>query len=1852
MLRFPCLVAVARSKAGSQGSSLSRKAVWLASLVILMVLALPAAAWAATCGPEWKGPAEGGAWGTAANWSSGTVPGAGEVACIGAGVKVLVSAGAYQVGVVQGEGALVLHEGTLEVTDAAEPSAISSLSLEYGAVLTGAGTVEVSGSFSWDGGSKMSGSGLTVVSSGATGSVTASAELDGRTLVNEGTFTFSEGSIFMDEGAEIDNSGQFNANEQGGFGISTEGRGAAPLIVNTGTFDKTAGEEGARIEVDFENSGTITTTSGHLVFGEKEVAVTLASGSVLEGTEVFNKATITGGSFKAPSGKVTVEYGSLTISEGSSASINNFTMNAEGNLAGAGTLDLPGTFSWSSSGKMSGTGSTVIKPGATGAIEMGGDTAYLAERTLINEGTFTLGKGILSLSKNAVVKNMGTFNANTQALFGITAESKDLSGLFINKGILQKTEGTEKTKIEVNFENEGTVEAKTGEFVIGENNNIAVTLASGSNLAGEILVNDGTVLGGSFKASHMVIEHATLSIAKGSTASIANFTMNYESVITGAGTLDLTGTFLWNIPSTMSGSGTTVVTPGATASTASSSMKLTERTLVNEGTFTWDSGWLEMSNGARLENTGTFNANDQETRIIVPEGERERPAPLLVNAGKFQKTEGTGETKVEVPFENNGVLVQKIGKVYIKTPVSREPSTQYGGHNPSAPGQEGSKCGDPVDCATGDFSETETDISIGGKGVGLALTRTYNSQAAVAGVSGAFGPGWGSSFSDHVVVGQGKAVLYQGNGSTVSFAEGKGGSFTPPIWSQDSMNGSEKAGYSVVLGSQIKYQFEGSTGRLQSVTDRNGNQTKLAYNKAGQLETITDPAGRTITLAYNKEGFIESAKDPMGHTIKYTYEEGDLASVTEPGESKARWHYKYDGSHQMTTLTDGREGKTSNEYDSSHRVISQTDPAEHTLTFEYEPFQTKTTNHSTGSVTLEQFTSSNQPYLITRGFGTESATTETFTYDAENDLTSVTDGNGHITSYTYENGNKTSMVDPDKNETKWTYNGTHDVLTVTPPDGEKTTITRDSHGNAETVSCPAPHGTTQTTTYHYDGNGDLTSIVNPVKQTWSYEYDSKGNRTNETDPEGDKRTYGYNEDSQETSNISPKGNIKGGEPSQYTTKIERDEQGRPKTITNPLGQTNKYAYDADGNIETQADPNGRTTTYTYNPDNELTKVKAPNGDTTETGYDGAGRVTSQTDGNKHTTTYTRNILEEVTEIKDPLGRATKKEDDAAGNLTALIDAAKRTTKYSYDPANRLKEISYSESKTPAVKYEYNGDGERTKTTDGTGTTTYTYDLLDRLVKSTDGHGDSTGYEYDLANNQTKLTYPNKNLITRAYDNAGRLQSVTDWSGNTTTFSYDPNSNLTTTNFPKGTSEQDKASYNAANQVMKITMTGSGLKVLASLAYTRDNDGQIKSTTTAGLPGTESISDTYDTNNRLEKAGSTAYAYDAADEPTTLGSSTSVYDAAGELKTNGSDIYGYDQLGERVSTTPKGGQTTTFGYDQAGNLIQVKQGKTSGLNDNYAYNGDGLRASQVKGKATSYMTWDTHAELPLILSDEQSSYIYGPGSIPIEQIQSKGAVLYLHDDQQGSTRMLTSATGTIEATDTYDAYGNTTGATGNTTSPIGYDGQYTNTDTGLIYLRARSYDPATAQFLSTDPLDGITHARYNYAGDSPFNEADPTGLWLGLGIPSPGEVVEALNPVKYYEKEISSYENGCGYFASVGHGLEGAIVGTLDASGIGALGASAAAGIGGEEASAAIEEVLAGLEPGSSPGVYVVDSPEELQQIYDELSAGGKPTGSSYPGQEVELPDGTRVGIRETSKTGGLTIDINQGGTQYKIHVAE
>ena len=108
--------------------------------------------------------------------------------------------------------------------------------------------------------------------------------------------------------------------------------------------------------------------------------------------------------------------------------------------------------------------------------------------------------------------------------------------------------------------------------------------------------------------------------------------------------------------------------------------------------------------------------------------------------------------------------------------------------------------------------------------------------------------------------------------------------------------------------------------------------------------------------------------------------------------------------------------------------------------------------------------------------------------------------------------------------------------------------------------------------------------------------------------------------------------------------------------------------------------------------------------------------------------------------------------------------------------------------------------------------------------------------------------------------------------------------------------------------------------------------------------------------------------------------------------------------------------------------------------------------------------------------------------------------FYHLDQLGSVRALTKAAGTPINTYNYDAYGNRTTSTGTVYNPFGYTGEYTDSESGMVYLRARYYDPSTQPFVTVDPAVTQTGQSYTYAAGSPTNLSDPSGLWaIGLCV---------------------------------------------------------------------------------------------------------------------------------------------------------
>lgn len=875
-----------------------------------------------------------------------------------------------------------------------------------------------------------------------------------------------------------------------------------------------------------------------------------------------------------------------------------------------------------------------------------------------------------------------------------------------------------------------------------------------------------------------------------------------------------------------------------------------------------------------------------------------------------------------------------------------------------------------------------------------------------------------------------------------------------------------------------------------------------------------------------KEGHVESVKDPLGHEVKYAYESGNLAKVTLPGETEPNWKFAYNSEHELTKETDGRGNTTTTEYDEKQRVKAQTDSLERKYSFEYK--ETKGVKETTitqpnGSKTLETYNEMGEPTEVIKASGTELKQTAKYKYNESFELTELTDPNGHVTKYGYDaEGNKTSEKDANENETKWAYNTTHDLTEETTPKGETTTITRNKAGDPETIKRPAPGAKTQETKFKYAEDGDLEETTEPLGHTTKYAYDKYGDRESETDPEGDKRSWKYDEDGRVIVEVSPRGNEEGAEASKFETKTERDAQGHPIKVTDPLGHETKSKYDADGNLEVLTNPNGHATTYVYDKANQRTEVKAANGDVSKTAYDSEGNVESKTDGNKQTTKYEHNTLSQLTKTTDPLKRETIRTYDAAGNLKELKDPEGRTATYAYDAGNRLKEVKYTEEATKPVSYVYDKDGDVTEMKDVTGTTKSTYDELDRLTKAENGNKEVVEYEYNLGNQTTKITYPNAKAVTQSFDAAGRLESVKDWLGNETKFSYNRDSVPKATTFPTATTNKDTSEYNAADQLTKTTMA-KGEETLAQISYGRDKAGQLESTAQTGLPGAAEPKYAYDEAERMTSGAGGSFKYDPANNPTEVAGAAQKFDEANELTEAGSAKYAYDKLGERIEAKPATGPVTKYGYDQAHNLISVtrkEEGVVKEIKDTYTYDGTGLRMSQTINGSTTHMDWNTAEPLPLLLYDGTNYYLYDPEGLPFEQINGSTPT-YLHHDQQGSTRLLTNSEGKASGKYTYTPYGAVEEHKESATTPLGYGGQYRSDDTGLTYLRARVYDPSTAQFMSVDPVVSNTEAPYYYAENSPVNGGDPAGT---CAVPSKQDCAAVKVSIPDIKKEVAKYED--------------------------------------------------------------------------------------------------------------------------------
>lgn len=673
------------------------------------------------------------------------------------------------------------------------------------------------------------------------------------------------------------------------------------------------------------------------------------------------------------------------------------------------------------------------------------------------------------------------------------------------------------------------------------------------------------------------------------------------------------------------------------------------------------------------------------------------------------------------------------------------------------------------------------------------------------------------------------------------------------------------------------------------------------------------------------------------------------------------------------------------------------------------------------------------------------------------------------------------------------------ISTITGSDGQMVTYTYDATFS-HLLSVVAPGGTT---TYTYSsGNGAarqhaLLSISDSEGVTRHFSYDPRGWLTD---------TYlGANQQAlQFTYNEIGHVTVTDAEAVNYELRF--DEQGRIVRIADAAGNYTRFEYNALGQLIRETDTLGRSSSYSWHS---------------------SGGLSSITDELGQTTTFMLGGPYNLPAVfEDALGNRIEFTYDASGNLLSSTYADGTSESAGYDADGNLTTATNRRSET--VTYTYNALGQVTEELRADGSTvTYTYDPQDRLETIVAPEGTTT-YDWNTADQLTRVDYPGGRWVEFDYDSAGRRIRTADETGFEVNYEYDLIGRLA-------------ALKDAADSlIVQYTYDAAGRLV-------REDKGNGTATTydfdTAGrLTSVEHLAPDDAVNARFD------YTYDAANRRATMstldGDWAYTYDARGQLiravftSTNieipDQDLtYEYDALGNRIRTVMAGETSnysssalnqyrsvgeTNYSYDLDGNLIeedgpdgiktytynsfnQLVQVDTPDGTWEYEYDAFGNRiAKVVDGVRTEFLLdptgiVDVLAEYDAI-GNRTKSFAHGLG---LELASTSTDDYYYDFDALGSTAGLTGAAGSYVNEYAYQPFGRTLLSNETVANSYEYVGEYgvTNEDNGLHFMRARFYDASLGRFTSKDPLrlGGGDFNFYRYAANNPVENIDPLGLFV-------------------------------------------------------------------------------------------------------------------------------------------------------------
>ena len=851
-------------------------------------------------------------------------------------------------------------------------------------------------------------------------------------------------------------------------------------------------------------------------------------------------------------------------------------------------------------------------------------------------------------------------------------------------------------------------------------------------------------------------------------------------------------------------------------------------------------------------------------------------------------------------------------------------------------------------------------------------------------------------------------------------------------------------------------------GRLVAVTDRSGNVTRFDYPVSNQV-VVTGPYGEQDTLSLDSNGYLADVVNANGEDHRFEYE-------AATGLMTHEWDPR-GGEHDFIYYSDGRL-----ESDTQVGVGGTT--------------LSQSTSGATSTVTATTAGGLTTKYYTTAAGGVESRANE---FPGNVWVTSAEDSTGNVTLREPDGSTTTEQMTADPRYSSLVQYPSSKTLSL--PSGQKLT------------------GIENRTIVAASAQSDFSSMTDTTT-TNGKSYATKVDRTSNT-----------------ITLTTPAGRQSG---------MTYDYAGRVTSVQVPGVLPVVYAYDdIDHGVLRSVSQGAKTTTFGYSPLGYLASITNVQGHTLQfTNFDGVGRPQTELlpDGSAIQLSYDRNgnVLT-LTPPGQPAHGMTYTPGDALASYAPPDVGEDDLTTYVYNSDRQLWKIERGSALTPVVTNAYQ-DGRLSTTTFDRGTTTrgyyadgrlntittpdrnvLTYRYNGPLVTSEAWSGAVTGTEGWTYNNDLLVgtQVVNGTATQYGYDNDGLITSLGVGSGSMT---LTPDATTGQLDGTVAGEVTDGYTYYPDGSIHEYSASGPG-GVLYDLDYTRDTLGRVtvKKETLAGTAHTYAY--TYWPNGELwqvyvDKLNTTGdgpptdpsvkadvtYTYDANGNRSarTLAdgtSTTAVVNAQDQLTDYGQTHYAYDAKGALQSKTDASQQTTTYNYDEVGNLTHA--GLPDGTSVDYIIDGRNRRiGKKIDGTLAESYLWNGQLRVVQETQGTHQLYFGYASHLNVPDLMMRDGVLYrIITDQLGSPRLVLNMTdGSVAEEIDYDEFGNITKDTSPGFQPFGFAGGLYDPDIELVAFAARDYDPRTGCWSAKDPtlFAGGETSLYGYADEDPVNYVDSLG----------------------------------------------------------------------------------------------------------------------------------------------------------------